>query len=106
DGIAIHVHYMSQNLKPHIYMRTRELDLLHAMVASSQCYSLVNIRRSNMYTVNGHKLCRVFIKEQVPTLYVGFAMIKNMRKTFIIDSFIACLCRYIEEYQISNIQKR
>lgn len=81
-------------LAPHLVAETQSVDTLRSYVASGIGFSLLTARPRNTVASNGKPLTYVALEGDHPTMTVGLASFKELRRARIVDVFIAH-CREI-----------
>ena len=79
--------FRRRNLKPPIYARTRQTDVLRSLVAKGYGYSIANVRPVNRMALDGSALAYVPLRNPFPTLTLGIIRLKALKTTRAIDLF-------------------
>lgn len=76
-------------LTPHLVAETQSVDTLRSYVASGIGFSLMTARPRNTVASNGKPLTYVALEGDHPTMTVGLASLKELRRARIVDAFVA-----------------
>lgn len=73
---------------PEITEKTRDMAVLHSLVANGFGYSIVNTRTLNDTAPDGTPLKFVPLKAPVRSMYMGVALIKEMANVLVVEAFV------------------
>ena len=80
--------FAKAGLRPNIRTRSRSPDVIRSMVAAGRSYSIANVRPMNRYSLTGRELAYVRLEGEHPASTLGIAILRDLRTTRLIDSFV------------------
>jgi len=90
-------------LAPHLVAETQSVDTLRSYVASGIGFSLMTARPRNTIASNGKPLAYVSLEGDHPTMTVGLASLKELRRARIVDVFVAHCQEFIRQGSIPGM---
>ena len=80
--------FMQRGLKPRILARTEQPEVVRGIVGKGHAYALANVRPNNMAALDGSPLAYVPLEGDNPVLTLGIAMLKDVRRSRVVETFI------------------
>ncbi|MEM7563925.1 MAG: LysR family transcriptional regulator [Pseudomonadota bacterium] len=95
--------FSALDINPSIYARTRHIEVQRSLVARGYGYSLANVRPLNQKSLDGSGLAYAPLQGDQPGLVLGVAMLANLKKTVVVESFVEYCKQQISKNNIPGM---
>jgi DNA-binding transcriptional LysR family regulator len=79
--------FIRDRLEPNIAYSSANFDVVRTMVANGLGYTLANVRPRAEVALDGRRLFRVTLTGDPPPVRIGIAMLKQLKKTRLVEAF-------------------
>jgi len=80
--------FIQRGLKPNIFTRTAQSDVMRGMVARGHGYALANVRPLNKETLAGGSLTYIPLEGDTAALTIGIVMLEGLRLSRLVTTFV------------------
>ena len=91
------------HLNPHIHARSRNLEVVRAMVANGYGYTIANVRPKNLAAMDGRKLKAIKLTGKHKPMKIGIMTLNQSRKPLTLIAFEAHCRRLISDRKIPGM---
>jgi len=95
--------FENENLSPCVHTRSRNQDVVRAMVANGYGYTIANVRPKNLTAMDGRKLKAIRLKGEHKSMKIGIMTLKQTRKPLILTAFESHCRRLISDRKIPGM---
>ena len=95
--------FMRAGISPNIAFRFAQPDILRAMVANGYGYSLANVTPRSDSAMDGRKIVRVRLAGEHRPMTIGFAALKQLRKSRLLTAFGSHASSFISDSYIPGM---
>lgn len=95
--------FLQSGVKPKIVSRSQSQDVVWAMVANSNAYSLRNVRPKSEFALDGQRIISIPLLGEHAPLHLGVASLKSIRKRRLVEAFVDYCCASISNSDIPGM---
>ena len=79
--------FQSEEIKPNVYSRSRNQEVVRTMVANGFGFTIANVRPRNLTALDGRELASVPLRGDYKPMTIGIATLRQDRKPRILEAF-------------------
>lgn len=95
--------FMAHGLRPRIASRSIHPEVIRTMVANGYGYTLANVRPRSDMALDGRKVVRVSLSDELPPLRVGVASLSRLKKSRLVSSFEQHCANFVSDAHIPGM---